>query len=178
MKLFVRTDGDPASLAAAARAAIHRYDANLPVSGVAPLSAVVADTVARPRFLTLLVAVFGAAALLLSALGVYGVISFSVARRTREIGVRIALGADRRDVWRLVLREGLALAGLGLVLGCLLAAALSRTLRTVLFETPPQDPATLAAVAATLLGAALLACAVPARRAAALDPQDALRTDA
>jgi len=178
MKFFLKTDADPMALAAPARVAIHRYDPNLPVSGVAPLTSVVADTVARPRFLTLLVAVFGAAALLLSALGVYGVISFSVARRTREIGVRIALGADRTDVWRLVLREGLLLAAAGLVLGCLLAVALSRTLRTVLFETPTQDPATLAAVAATLAGAAFLACAVPARRAAALDPQDALRTEA
>jgi len=177
LKFFLKTGADPASLAAPVRAAIHRYDPNLPVSGVAPLSSVVADTVARPRFLTLLVALFGAAALLLSALGVYGVISFSVARRTREIGVRIALGADRRDVWGLVLREGLALAAVGLVLGCLLAAALSSTLRTILFETPPQDPATLAAVAGTLLGAAFLASAIPARRAAALDPQEALRTE-
>jgi predicted permease len=178
MKLFLRTAGDPSTLAEPARAAIHRFDPNLPISGVSPLTSLVADTVARPRFLTLLVSAFGAAALLLSALGVYGVISFSVARRTREIGVRIALGASRAEVWRLVLREGLTLAGIGLVLGAALAVVLSGSLRAVLFETPPQDPATLAAVGATLLGAAALACAVPARRAAALDPQEALRADA
>lgn len=177
MKLFLRTAGDPAVLAAPARAAIHRYDPNLPVSGVAPLTAVVEDTVTRPRFLTLLVSVFGAAALVLAAIGVYGVIAFSVARRTREIGVRIALGAARADVWRLVLREGLTLSAGGLALGCVLALSLSRSLRSVLFETPAQDPATLAAVAVTLLGAAAVACAVPARRAASLDPQEALRAD-
>ncbi len=177
MKFFVRGPVDPTALAAEARAAIHRTDPDLPVSGVAPLSTLVADTVARPRFLALLVSAFGAAALLLSAIGVYGVISFSVARRTREIGVRIALGADRAEVWRLVLREGLALALAGLAIGGALALALSRSLRTVLFETPPQDPATLIVVAVTLLGAAVAACAVPARRAAALDPQEALRTE-
>ena len=178
MKFFLRAAGDLPALAAPARAAIHRYDPDLPVSGVAPLSAVVADTVARPRFLTLLVCAFGTAALLLSAIGVYGVISFSVSRRTREIGVRIALGADRAGVFGLVLREGLALAGAGLAIGGLLAAALSRSLRSVLFETAPQDPATLAAVAVALLVTAAAACAVPARRAAALDPQEALRTEA
>ena len=179
MKFFLRTaGGDPAVLATAARAAVHRQDPDLPVSGVAPLTAVVADTVARPRFLTLLVSAFGAAALLLSAIGVYGVVSFSVARRTREIGVRIALGADRAGVFGLVLREGLALAGTGLAIGGVFAVVLSRSLHSILFETAPQDPATLAAVAGTLLATAAAACAVPARRAAAIDPQEALRTDA
>jgi predicted permease len=178
LKLFLRTHGDPSALASAARAAIHRLDPDQPISGVAPLSAVIADTVVRPRYLTLLVGVFGAVALLLAAIGVYGVISFSVARRTREIGVRIALGADRADVRRLILREGMSLAGGGLLLGLLAALALSRTLSSVLFETPTQDPLTLTSVGVLLLLVSLAACAIPARRAANLDPQDALRAEA
>ncbi len=177
LKFYLRTSGDPLALAASARAAIHRMDPDQAISGVAPLSAVVSDTVARPRFLTLLVGVFGAAALLLAAIGVYGVISFSVSRRTREIGVRIALGADRAAVRRLVLREGMSLAGAGLALGILVALAVSRTLSSVLFETRTQDPLTLVAVGALLLVVALLACAIPARRAANLDPQQALRVE-
>jgi predicted lysophospholipase L1 biosynthesis ABC-type transport system permease subunit len=177
MKFYLRTPGDPVSLAASARAAIHRIDPNQAVSGVAPLAEVVSDTVARPRFLTLLVGVFGAAALLLAAIGVYGVISFSVAQRTREIGVRIALGADRAAVRRLVLREGMTLAGAGLALGLVAALALSRVLSSVLFETRTHDPVTLLVVGALLLLVALLACAIPARRAANLDPQAALRVE-
>jgi ABC-type antimicrobial peptide transport system permease subunit len=142
-----------------------------------PLTEVVAETVAGPRFLTVLVGAFGAAALLLAAIGVYGVISFSVARRTREIGVRIALGADRAAVRRLVIREGMALAGAGLALGLVAALVLSRVLASLLFETRTQDPLTLAAVGALLLFVALLACAIPARRAANLDPHAALRVE-
>jgi putative ABC transport system permease protein len=177
MKLYLRTPGDPAALAASARAAIHGMDPDQAISDVAPLTAVISDTVARPRFLTLLVGVFGAAALLLAAIGVYGVISFSVARRTREIGVRIALGADRSAVRRLVLREGMTLVAAGLSLGILAALAVSRTLSSVLFETPAQDPLTLAAVVGLLIVVALFACAIPARRAANLDPQEALRVE-
>src|SRR4029453_17652182 len=106
-----------------------------------------------------------------------GVISFSVARRTREIGVRIALGADRASVRRLVVRGGMSLAALGLALGTLAALAVSRTLSSVLFETRAQDPLTLVAVGALLLGVALAACALPARPAANLDPQKALRVE-
>ena len=177
LKFYLRTSGDPLALAASARAAIHRMDPDQAITGLAPLSEVVSDTVARPRFLTLLVGVFGAAALLLAAIGVYGVISFSVARRTREIGVRIALGADRAAVRRLVMREGMSLAAAGLALGTLGALAVSQTLSSVLFETRAQDPLTLVAVGALLLGVALAACAIPARRAANLDPQEALRVE-
>ncbi len=177
LKFYLRAQGDPAALAASARAAIHRLDPNQAISGMQPLTEVVAETVAGPRFLTLLVGVFGAAALLLAAIGVYGVISFSVARRTREIGVRIALGADRAAVRRLVLREGMALAGAGLALGLVAALALSRVLSSVLFETRTHDPVTLLTVGALLLFVALLACAIPARRAANLDPQEALRME-
>ncbi|HEY2798040.1 MAG TPA: ABC transporter permease [Thermoanaerobaculia bacterium] len=177
LKFYLRTQGDPTALAASARAAIHRLDPNQAISDMQPLTEVVAETVAGPRFLTLLVGVFGAAALLLAAIGVYGVISFSVARRTREIGVRIALGADRAAVRRLVLREGMALALSGLALGLVAALALSRVLSSVLFETRTHDPVTLAVVGVLLLLVALLACAIPARRAANLDPQEALRVE-
>jgi len=177
LKFYLRTHGDPRALAASARAAIHRLDPDQAISGMRPLTEVVAETVAGPRFLTVLVGAFGAAALLLAAIGVYGVISFSVARRTREIGVRIALGADRAAVRRLVIREGMALAGTGLALGLVAALALSRVLSSLLFETRTHDPLTLAAVAGLLLLVALLACAIPARRAANLDPQEALRTE-
>ena len=177
MKIFLRTASDPAALATAVRAAIRGIDPDLPISRVAPLPEIVSATVARPRFLMLLVAGFAAAALLLAALGIYGVISFGVAQRTREIGIRMALGADRASVRRLVVSEGMALAAGGLGLGVVAGLVLSRALRSVLFEVPPGDPATLAAVAALLAGVAFLACSIPAMRAANLDPQAALRSD-
>ncbi len=177
LKIYLRTPADPASLSAAARQAIRRLDPDQPITGVAPLSAVVADTVARPRFLTELVGVFGAAALLLAAIGVYGILSFSVSRRTREIGVRMALGADRAAVRRLVVLEGMRLAIAGLAAGIPAAVVLARTLRNLLFEVPPSDPATLVSVALLLSLVAFAACSIPARRAAGLDPQAALRAD-
>ena len=178
MKVFLRTKGDPAAIAGAVRAAIRRVDPGQPITGLAPLTAVVRDTVDRPRFLTQLVGLFAVAALLLAAIGVYGVISFSVARRTREIGLRMALGADGGSVRRLVVGEGMRLAATGLAIGIPAAAVLSRTLRSLLFETPPGDPLTLATVAAVLAAVALAACAIPAIRASRLDPQAALRMDA
>jgi putative ABC transport system permease protein len=127
--------------------------------------------------LTALVAAFGAIALLLAAFGIYGVISYGVMQRRREIGIRMALGADRADVRRLIVREGMSLAAAGLALGLLASLALGPILRSLLFQTRTGDPATLLAVAALLGGVALLACSIPARRAARLDPQAALRAD-
>ena len=178
MKVFLRSAGDPMALASGVRAAIHRVDPNQPITALAPLTDVVWSTVARPRFLTELVGLFGAAALLLAAVGVYGVISFSVARRTREIGLRMALGADRADVRRLVVGEGMRLAAAGLAVGIPAALVTSRALRSLLFEIPPGDPATLVGVVALLTLVAFAACAIPARRASLLDPQTALREDA
>jgi len=177
MKVFLRTTGDPMALASQVRAAIHRVDPNQPITGLTPLTDVVWSTVARPRFLTELVGLFGAAALLLAAVGVYGVLSFSVARRTREIGLRMALGADRSAVRRLVVGEGMRLAAAGLVIGIPVALLSSRALRSLLFEVPPGDPATLFGVASILTLVAFAACAFPARRASRLDPQTALRMD-
>jgi predicted permease len=178
IKVYLRTRDDPAALASAARAAVRRVDPNQAITGLAPLTAVVSETVARPRFLTELVALFAAAALLLAAIGVYGVISFSVARRTREIGLRMALGADRAAVSRLIVGEGMRLAAGGLAVGIPAALVLARSLRSLLFEVPPTDPATLVVVTTVLTAVAFAACAIPARRASRLDPQAALRTEA
>ncbi len=177
LKIFVRTSGADAGLPAAIRAAIRGLDADQPVSRIVPLNDVVSETVARPRLTTLLVAVFGAAALLLAALGIYGVIAYGVAQRTREIGIRIALGADRSVVRRLILGEGIALAAGGIGVGLAVALALARTLRSLLYEVGVADPATLAAVAGLLFGMALLACAIPAQRAARVSPTVALRNE-
>jgi predicted permease len=178
MKVFLRTKGDPGAIAGGVRAAIRRVDPNQPITGLAPLTSVVRDTVARPLFLAQLVGLFAASALLLAAVGVYGVISFSVARRTREIGLRMALGADAASVRRLVIVEGMRLAGTGLAIGVPVAVALSRALRSLLFEVPPGDPVTVVSVAVLLGAVALAACAIPAIRASRLDPQAALRVDA
>ncbi|MEP6995092.1 MAG: ABC transporter permease [Acidobacteriota bacterium] len=177
MKIFVRSNGDPTALAAGIRSAIRGLAPDQPISRVVALTEVVADAAAGQRLLTALVGAFGSIALLLAALGIYGVISYGVAQRTREIGIRMALGASRADVRRLVVREGMSLAGGGLALGLLASLALAPVMRSLLFQTPTGDPATLLVVAALLSGVALLACALPARRAASLDPQAALRMD-
>ena len=178
MKVFLRTTGEPSAIAGAVRAAIRRVDPNQPITGLAPLTSVVWDTVARPRFLTELVALFAVSALLLAAVGVYGVLSFSVSRRTREIGLRMALGADGAAVRRLVVAEGMRLAAIGLAIGIPAALVLSRGLRSLLFEIPPSDPVTIVSVSGLLGAVALAACTIPAIRASRLDPQVALRRDA
>jgi ABC-type antimicrobial peptide transport system permease subunit len=118
---------------------------------------------------------FGFVALSLSAMGIYGVMSFTVAQRTREIGIRVSLGADRGNVLGLVLREGAGLAGVGVAIGLAAALAFTRVLRTMLFEVTPSDPQTYAAIAVVLAGVLLVASWIPARRAAAVDPMTALR---
>jgi putative ABC transport system permease protein len=178
LKVFVRHAGNPAALASGIRSVIRSLEPDQPISRVVPLTEVVSEAAAKPRLLTALVTAFGAIALLLAALGIYGVISYGVAQRRREIGIRMALGAGRADVQRLVVREGMTLAGAGLALGLLASAALAPILRSLLFQTREGDPATLLTVTALLGAVALLACAIPARRASRLDPQAALRTEA
>jgi predicted permease len=177
LKIFVRSNGNPTALAAGIRSAIRSLEPDQPISRIVPLTELVSETAARPRLLTALVGAFGAIALLLAALGIYGVISYGVAQRTREIGIRMALGACRADVRRLVVREGMSLAAAGLALGLLASLALAPILKSLLFQTPTGDAATILAVAALLGGVALLACSIPAGRAASLDPQKALRAD-
>ena len=175
--IAVRTSGDPLALTPALKRAIAGIDPNLALGRVATMDERVAGTLARPRVNALLLGGFAATALVLAALGIYGVIAYGVVQRTRELGIRMALGARSDDVLRLVLRQGMmpVLAGLALGLGG--AAAASRVLRGLLFGVGGTDPITYAGVAAFLAAVALLASYLPARRAALADPVVALRNE-
>ncbi len=175
--VMVRTSAPPMSLAAAIRKTVTDVDSTLEAAGLKPMADVVAETVAQPRFNVVLLSTFAGLALVLAAVGIYGVISYSVLQRTREIGIRMALGADRGDVLRLVAGEGLRLASAGVVAGLAAAAATARVLATLLFEVQPMDPATYAAAAAFLVLVALLASAIPAWRATRVAPVSALRAE-
>jgi putative ABC transport system permease protein len=177
MDVVVRTTVPPLSLVAAVRSAIHDLDPDLPVARVETLSRIVAASIAQPRFYTTLLAAFAGTALLLAALGLFGVISVGVSQRTREIGVRMALGARSGDVLRLVLREAAMLAVVGIAVGLLAALALSRTLSTLLFNLSPRDPLVFAVAPLLLLLTAVTAALLPARRAAHVDPVEALRSE-
>ncbi len=177
MTVVVRGRGDDATLAAAIRAAVHDVDPGLPLYNVQPLTAIVDSSTAQTRLDALLLAVFAAAALLLAALGIYGVVSYSVTQRRQEIGVRMALGAAPSSVLRLVLGEGALLAVVGVVLGGLGAAAATSLVQAWLFGIERGDPATYAGVAAGLVVVAILASLVPARRAMRVDPATALRAE-
>jgi putative ABC transport system permease protein len=176
VKLFVRTAGDPLAVLGAARRAIWQFNPDQPISEVAPLSQLVADDVARPRLLSSLVAAFGALAAFLAALGIYGVTVQSVRRRTQEIGVRMALGADRAQVVGLIVRQGMALALGGLACGLAAAFGLARLLASLLFGVGTADPLTYAGVALLVAAAALAASYLPAQEAAAVDPLVAIKT--
>jgi putative ABC transport system permease protein len=173
--LVVRSRNDPNRMARSVQAAIHRVDADQAISGIETMREVFSDSVSRPRFQLVLLLIFAGIALLLAIIGVYGVVSYAVAQRTQEIGIRMALGARTADVSRLVLREGLLLAGIGVVLGLAGAVVFSRLLRSLLFEVTPTDPVTFACVAGLLLAVAIAATWLPARRAAKVDPMVALR---
>jgi len=176
-RLAIRTTAAPAFVAGVVADAVRAVDPTVRVTRIAPYADYLRVPLAWPRFNTLLLVVFAAAALLLSTIGLYGVMAASVRQRYAELGVRIALGATARDVRRLVLGEGLRLAIGGAVAGLGLAWAATRLLRGLLFETEPLDPTTLAGAAALLLGAALLATYLPARRAAKVDPVVMLRAE-
>jgi putative ABC transport system permease protein len=177
MCITLKTSGDPAALAGQMRAAIWSVDKEQPVTYVMPLSELAAESLAFRRAGMGLAGGFGVLALLLAAIGIYGVLSYSVSRRTREIGVRVALGATRGEVARLVLREGLLMTAMGIAIGLGAALGLSRFLESVLFEVKPADPMTYAMVSAILILVAVTATLVPARRATAVDPLVALRSE-
>ncbi len=175
LKIFLRTAGDPLSVAGAARAAIRGLEPDQPISEIRPLEEAVSETVSQPRFYASVLVIFAALALLLAGSGLYAVTSYGIAQRTREIGVRMALGADRRGVLVLVISEALKTSAAGLALGLVLSAAAGRLLGSLLFGVRPFDPAVLASVAFFLLAASLLASCAPALRAARVDPIEALR---
>ena len=176
--LVVRTRGEaPAALASAVEDAVHAVDPDQALSDVASMDQVVAQSVARPRLEAALLAVFAALALLLAVIGLYGVLAYSVTQRTREIGIRMALGADAAQLVRGVVRDGLELMLAGIVAGLAAALALTRLLESLLFDIKPTDPLTLAAVSALLLAVGLCASWLPARRAAAVDPVGSLRAE-
>ncbi|MGA8143763.1 MAG: ABC transporter permease, partial [Candidatus Acidiferrales bacterium] len=171
----IRTNSDPSSLAHAAIEEIHKVDPNLPVVHVTTLDGLLSDTVASRRFSTVLLAIFALLALLLAAVGIYGVMSYVVSLRINEIGIRMALGAQPRDIWRLIIGRGAKLALAGVAIGLAGALALARLLSNLLFEVRASDPATFGAIALLLTGVALFACYFPARRAMRADPMIALR---
>jgi putative ABC transport system permease protein len=175
VNLLVRTDLEPLSLAAPVRSQISALDKDQAVFNVRTMEQMLSQSVAARRFSMILLAVFGALALILAAVGIYGVISYSVAQRTREVGIRMALGAQTLDVLKLVVRDGLRLVLIGVVVGMGGALMLTRLMTTLLFGVTPTDLFTYATVALVLFGVALLACYIPARRATKVDPLVALR---
>jgi predicted permease len=177
MTLVVRAEADATTLTSRIRAAVAAVDATVPVKSVRPLTDLVSNSAGRARFTMLLLATFAAVALALGAVGIYGVVAYAVARRTREIGVRMALGARGADVLGMVLREGGVLAGVGVALGIGGALAASRVLASFLFGVTPGDPAVFLIVAALLGAVALGACVIPAWRASRVVRMVALRSE-
>jgi predicted lysophospholipase L1 biosynthesis ABC-type transport system permease subunit len=175
--LLLRSDGDPAQLAPAVRREVLSLDPELPVYNVKTMEAAVDESLSGRKFSLLLLGLFAAVALTLAALGVYGVISYGVVQRTREIGIRMALGARQADVLRLVVGDALRLAALGIAIGILLALGLSRFLRGMLFGIGTFDPVAYLGLTLTLAFVALFSSWLPARRAARVDPNIALRAE-
>jgi putative ABC transport system permease protein len=175
MNILLKTAGDPALLAGPLKQAVASIDPTVPVQGITTLADIVGESIEQPRFLAMLSAAFAALALMLAAVGIYGVMAYVVAQRTTEIGVRMALGASRGEVFGLIVGDGLKVTGLGVALGIGGSIVVARWLTTLLFEISPGDPRTLVATAAALLVVAVAACIVPARRATRVDPMVALR---
>ena len=175
LTLHVKTTTDPQTVAEQLRAELKAIDPHLPLYNIKTLSSEIDLSLVQERLVTWLSAAFGLLATLLTALGLYGVLTFSVARRTREIGIRVALGAQRRDVFRLIMIRGVILVGVGVAVGLGASFAFSRFIGSILFGVQPNNVMTLAGVAAGLIAVALLACYIPARRATKVDPMVALR---
>jgi len=175
INVLVRTAGDPLGVASAARGEVQALNVNQPVFNVNTMERLVASSITGQRFSLILLALFAGLALVLAAVGIYGVMSSVVEQRTREIGIRVAVGAQRRDVLRLVASQGLGLTGIGVGIGLIGSLALTRVMATLLSGVSTTDPLTFAGVASLLIAVAALACYVPARRAMKVDPLQALR---
>jgi predicted permease len=175
--VFLRSRGDTGNLGEAVRREVEKVNPNIPVHSVSSMDEIIARSMADRRFALELLGIFAAVALLLAAIGIYGVMAYSFSQRTHEIGIRIALGAQRLDIFRMAVGEGMQLVAIGLVVGLIGAAALTRFVRTMLFGVRPSDPVTFAATSAALAAVAFLACYIPARRATRVDPLVALRDE-
>jgi ABC-type antimicrobial peptide transport system permease subunit len=177
MKLLVRTAADPAQVAGRIREMVRDLNPNAPVSEVRTMKSLVTDSTQQSRSMTWLFACFAGVALLLAAIGAYGVVSYSVAQRTFEIGIRMALGATKGNIFAMVLRQSLRLVLAGLAIGIAASLALARMLSSFLYGVTTVDPTTYLAVCGLLVGIALIAGFIPARRAARVDPLAALRAE-
>ena len=175
MTLVVRTKSDPAAMAQSLRSELQSIDKSLPVYALKPMTEYLSDSLSRRRFNLVLLSVFAVVALLLAAVGIYGVISYSVAQRTHEIGIRVAVGAHAGDILKLVVGQAMLLTSVGIALGLIKAYLLTRLMESLLFEVSPTDPLTFVVIASVLTLVALAACVVPARRATKVDPMVALR---
>ena len=175
--VFLRSSGDAQHLGEAVRREVETVDSNVPVHSISSMDQIIARSVADRRFALELLGVFAAVALLLAAVGIYGVMSYSFSQRTHEIGIRVALGAQRINILHLAIGEGMRLVAIGLVLGLIGAGALTRFVRAMLFDVSPFDPATFATISAILAAVAFLACYVPAQRATRVDPLVVLREE-
>jgi len=175
MSVAARTQGDPAGMAQAIKKEVWKVDGQLPITRVETMSDMAAESFAARRFNMSLLTLFAGLALVLAAIGIYGVMSYAVTQRTQEIGIRMALGASTRDVLKLIIRNGLSLVIVGVAIGLVGAFALTRLMATLLFGVTPTDALTIGVVSGVLVGVALLACFIPARRATKVDPLVALR---
>jgi putative ABC transport system permease protein len=175
MTLIVRAAGDPSSVIGAVRNEVQNLEKNLPVSDPVPMSVWIGNSLYAARMGAILLGIFAGLALVLASIGLYGVMSFSVSQRTRELGIRMALGARGRDVFRIVLQQGFALVVCGVVLGLIVSLAVSRLLASFLYGIKPTDGLTFAVIPIVLTIVALIACYIPARRATKVDPLVALK---
>ncbi len=175
MSLVVRTASDPLSLTAMVKSQIQTIEKDIPINDLKTMQQLLAESISGRRFNMLLLTLFAAVALMLAVVGIYGVMSYTVTQRTHEIGVRVAIGAEPLDVFRMVIKQGMTLATIGVVFGLLGAFALTRLMTTMLFGVEPTDPTTFLGIAALLTGVSLVACCIPGRRATKVDPLVALR---
>lgn len=175
MNLLVRTDVDPHSLVSEVRAQIAAIDPEQPVTGIQTIDELLDSSRAQPRFTMLLLGAFSATALVLAVVGIYGVLAYSVTQRQQEMGVRLALGATRENILRLIVGQGLGLALIGVAAGLLAALALTRVMVSMLYDVSARDFTTFALTPLAFVAIALLACYLPARRATQADPTEALR---